>query len=446
MRVVKNRVLARVAGRRAEQRHRDASCWCWGSTWCSAGTGASRSATSAAFSAVSITLYRPLRAMARGWMKLKDAEPSAERFFEMLDSPNEIRDADDALRIPRSGSGVRFRRVSFSYGREPVLHDVDFEVPAGQVVAIVGRTGAGKTTLVDLLLRFYDPTAGSIEIDGVDLRRVQRDVAARPHGGGQPGALPVRRHDPRQHPLRAARRERVGDRWRRRAPRTSTSSRTGCPRATTPRSARPATRLSGGQRQRVTIARAILRDPAILVLDEATSSLDSKSERLRAGRDRGAAARPHRVRDRAPPLDGARRRRIVVLEQGRIVAARLARRARRAAGPLSRAGRAAVQWRRGAAGGSVERSHALGHPARAELGFGARARGAAHPRAPLGVVEELLPRAGQRLRPLVDQQPGLSIGRRFRAARRGARSLPAGRRPPPRATRGSRRRSRVRGT
>jgi ABC-type multidrug transport system fused ATPase/permease subunit len=169
--------------------------------------------------------------------------------------------------------------VSFSYGRESVLKNISFEVRAGEVAAIVGPTGSGKTTLVDLLLRFYDPTSGSIEFDGIDLRRVQRNslyeriavVTQEPYlfdasimeniRFGKPGATD-------DEVLAAARAANVDEFARQFPDRYATETGAG------------GVRLSGGQRQRITIARAILKDPSILIFDEATSSLDSKSERL----------------------------------------------------------------------------------------------------------------------------------------------------------------------
>ena len=123
----------------------------------------------AAFITVMFTTYRPTKDLSRGWAQLMDALPSAERFFELLDEPPRVHDAPDAVAIDGVHQGIRIRKVSFSYGREPVLRDVNLDVQAGEVVAIVGRTGAGKTTLADLLLRLHDPDAGSIEVDGARL-------------------------------------------------------------------------------------------------------------------------------------------------------------------------------------------------------------------------------------------------------------------------------------
>jgi subfamily B ATP-binding cassette protein MsbA len=143
-----------------------------------------------AFATVLTTTYKPVKGLAKDWVKLMDAQPSAERFYEVMDTPIEVKDAPDAVRVGPLRQGVTLEDVCFSYGREPVLERVSFHAGAGEVIAIVGRTGAGKTTLINLLMRFYDPDSGrnydsTIAMKGTNSLRVQGCAFGGMFCGGQ---------------------------------------------------------------------------------------------------------------------------------------------------------------------------------------------------------------------------------------------------------------------
>ena len=232
-----------------------------------------------AFTLAAAMTYSPLKKVSRGWPALMEAAASAERFFEVLDEEQEPADRPGARRAEPLRDCLRFDHVSFSYGDQPVLNDVSFEVERGEVVALVGPTGAGKTTLADLLLRFYDPDAGAILFDGVDLRDLQRDsfidqiavVTQEPFLFDTTirENILYGRPDADEEAFAAAVHTAHIDEFVDQLPQGYDSE-----------VGEAGLRLSGGQRQRITIARAILRDPSILVFDEATSSLDAKTERI----------------------------------------------------------------------------------------------------------------------------------------------------------------------
>jgi subfamily B ATP-binding cassette protein MsbA len=175
---------------------------------------------------------------------------------------------------------VRFEDVSFEYesGR-PVLEEIDVEVPAGSIIALVGPSGAGKSTLADLVARFYDPTSGRVTIDDVDLKQFQ--IQSLRAGLGIVSQDTILFHDTVRNNI-AYGLAGISDSDVERAARAANAHEfiAALPDGYNTILGERATRLSGGQRQRIAIARAILRDPPILILDEATSALDSESERL----------------------------------------------------------------------------------------------------------------------------------------------------------------------
>ncbi|MGH7163307.1 MAG: ABC transporter ATP-binding protein [Planctomycetota bacterium] len=224
-------------------------------------------------------LYRPSKVLTHAYTDLHDHLPGAERMFEFMDLKPGLSDKPGATALKDVVGGVRFEDVSFAYnGNGRVLEHINLEIPSGQVVALVGPSGAGKSTLVNLVPRFYDPESGRITIDGTDIREFTRDSLLRniaivtqdPFlfntsvreniGHGRQGAT-------FQEIVEAAIAANIHD--------FVQSLPHGYDTVVGERGAN----LSGGQCQRITIARAILRDARILILDEATSSLDSESER-----------------------------------------------------------------------------------------------------------------------------------------------------------------------
>lgn len=222
----------------------------------------------------------PMTYLSRTYGTIQQALAAADRIFALLDVEPDLQETPDAIPLPRVAGHVRFEHVSFAY--EPgrlVLEDVNFEVKPGEVVALVGPSGAGKTTLVNLLPRFYDPLAGRVEIDGYDLKKVTLK-SLREQIGLVPQETVLFRATVREN-IAYGRPEATEEEIVAAAKMANAHDFIlSLPQGYDTVLGQEGLSLSGGQRQRLAIARAILRDPRILILDEATSALDTESERL----------------------------------------------------------------------------------------------------------------------------------------------------------------------
>ncbi len=292
---------------------------CFGGSLIITGTSFIDAPTFIFFMVILYSVIQPIKDLSKAAYSIPKGLASMERVDRILGAQNTILEAEDAVDIDSFKDCISFKHVNFSYesGRE-VLHDISFDIHKGQTVAIVGASGGGKSTLVDLIPRFYDPDSGSITIDGIDIRKIRisslrslmgnvnqdpilfNDTVFANIAFGVEGAT-LEQVEEAARIANAAEfinekpegyESNVGDR--------------GC-------------KLSGGQRQRVSIARAILKNPPILILDEATAALDTESERAvqealdRLMNNRTTIAIAHRLSTIKDADE------IIVIDEGRIV-------------------------------------------------------------------------------------------------------------------------------
>jgi ABC-type multidrug transport system fused ATPase/permease subunit len=283
-------------------------------------SGSMSTGTFVAFNLLLAMLVMPLRMIGMWIGQAQRATAAGERIFEVLDEPEEISDRPDAVPLPPGPGHVRFEGVDFGYeaGR-PVLEDIDLEIAPARTVALIGRTGSGKTTLASLVPRFYEADIGRVVVDGYDVRELQRRSLRREIGvisqdpflfsasvrDNIAFGIPDAPHEAVEAAARAAQAHEFIEEL---------------PQGYDSVIGERGITLSGGQRQRIAIARALLVDPRILILDDATASVDATTEaKIRAGlrevmRGRTTIIIAHRLSTIALADE------IVVLENGRISA------------------------------------------------------------------------------------------------------------------------------
>lgn len=233
-----------------------------------------------AFLVVLFSLIQPVKDLGRNYGNIQVGMAAAKRIFQVMDTPPKIREAERAADLPGLRDAIRFKDVCFHYnGSDVVLHHINLEVKRAEIVALAGPSGGGKSTLVDLLARFYDPTEGCIEIDGVDVRMVKLDALRRLMGIVTQETVLF--NDTVWNNIAYGLRE-VSEERLIQATKAANAHDfiTALPQGYQTNIGDRGVRLSGGERQRLAIARAILKDPDILIFDEATSALDTESECL----------------------------------------------------------------------------------------------------------------------------------------------------------------------
>jgi ATP-binding cassette subfamily B protein len=265
--------------------------------------------------------YQPVLTLVRLVELLTTSLSAAERVFDVIDADDDLRDAPDAVELPDIRGAIECRGVSFGYDPlKPVVHDLDFAVRPCEKIGLVGKSGAGKSTIINLICRLYDADRGQVLIDGIDIRKIRRADLRRGigvvlqdtflfNGTIYDNIAYARPEATREAVIAAAEAANAHEFILAR------------PDAYDTEVGERGARLSSGERQRIAIARAILRDPAILILDEATSSVDTQTEKKiqealdRLTKDRTTIAIAHRL----STLKNYHR--LFVIEAGRLVEA-----------------------------------------------------------------------------------------------------------------------------
>jgi subfamily B ATP-binding cassette protein MsbA len=231
------------------------------------------------FLGIFASIIQPAKNFSNGITSVQKGTVSAQRIFSVIDTEPAVKNKPNATILPEFRSDIEFRNVGFSYDREPVLQNVNLKIEKGKTIALVGPSGGGKSTLADLVPRFYDPTSGEVLLDGVPLTDYDIESLRQQMGVVTQESILFNdtifnniafgmEHVEEKDVIQAAKVANAHD--------FILQTENGYQTMIGERGSK----LSGGQRQRLSIARAVLKNPAILILDEATSALDSESERL----------------------------------------------------------------------------------------------------------------------------------------------------------------------